>query len=239
VTWTTRQRRILLGLLLAASLFFLLGLSYQRNGGWQGIVNTFKGPVRVGLQVGHLEVSNHPEELANLRYSTGASVGGINEVDVNLSVAQLLRDMLQNEGVTVDMLPATVPPNYKADLFVSLHADSSEDVERRGYKSAVFRYERNKNDTLLKQIIDKNYFYFSGLPDDDNNVSGSMLEYYAFNGQRFKHAVNRKTPAIIVEMGYLSNAEDLEFMEDPVNPAYALKIGILSYLREVGRLGDR
>jgi N-acetylmuramoyl-L-alanine amidase len=151
-------------------------------------------------------------------------------------VAQTLRDMLQVEGIVVDMIPATVPPDYKADLFVSLHADSSEDPERRGYKSAVFRFERNQNDALLKQIIDKNYFYFSGLPDDDNNVSGSMLEYYAFNYQRFKHTVSKKTPAIIVEMGYLSNEADLAFMENPVNPAYALKIGILSYLREVGRM---
>jgi N-acetylmuramoyl-L-alanine amidase len=234
----TRQRRILLGLLLAASLFFLLGLTYQRSGGWQGLLNTVKGPVRVGLQIGHFEVSNHPEELANLRYNTGASVGGINEVDMNLIVAQTLRDMLQNEGIVVDLIPATVPPKYKADVFVSLHADSSEDPERRGYKSAVFRFERNKQDALLKQMIDKNYFYFSGLPDDDNNVSGSMLEYYAFNHQRFKHALHRKTPAIIVEMGYLSNAADLDFMEDPVNPAYALKIGILSYLREVGRIRE-
>jgi N-acetylmuramoyl-L-alanine amidase len=232
----TRQRRILLGLLLAASFFLLLGLTYQRSGGWQGILNSLKGPVRVGLQVGHLEVNNHPEELANLRYSTGASVNGVNEVDMNLVVAQTLRDMLQAEGIVVDMIPATVPPDYKADLFISLHADSSEDPERRGYKSSVFRFERNKNDALLKQIIDKNYFYFSGLPDDDKNVSGSMLEYYAFNHQRFKHTVHPKTPAIIVEMGYLSNKEDLAFMEDPVNPAYALKIGILSYLRGVGRL---
>jgi hypothetical protein len=235
VTWTTRQRRIFLGLLLAVSLFLLLGLTYQRSGGWQGILNTVKGPPRVGLQIGHLEASGHPEELANLRYSTGASVNGVNEVDVNIAVAQILRDMLVNEGVVVELLPATVPPAYKADLFVSLHADSSEDPKRRGYKSAVFRYERNDKDALLKQIIDKNYFYFSGLPDDDMNVSGSMLEYYAFNHERFKHSVHRKTPAIIVEMGYLSNAEDLEFLEDPVNPAYALKIGILSYLREVGR----
>lgn len=238
MTWTTRQRRILLGLLLAVSLLFLLGLSYQRNGGWQGILNAVKGPPRVGLQIGHLEAGRHPEELANLRYSTGASVNGVNEVDVNFAVAEILRDMLVNEGVVVELLPATVPQGYRADLFVSLHADSSEDRERRGYKSAVFRYERNDKDALLKQIIDANYFYFSGLPDDDNNVSGSMLEYYAFNHERFKHSVHPKTPAMIVEMGYISNAEDLAFLEDPVNPAYALKIGILSYLREVGRIKE-
>jgi hypothetical protein len=237
VTWLTRRRRFLLELLLAVSVIFLLGLTYQRNGGWQGILNSLRGPVRVGLQVGHLDVANHPEELANLRYSTGASVNGINEVDVNLLAAQMLRDMLTNEGITVDMLPATVPKNYKADVFVAIHADSSEDAGRRGYKSAIFRQERNKKDMLLKQIIDKNYFYFSGMPDDDSNVSGSMLEYYAFN-KHFKHSVSRKTPAIIVEMGYLSNPADLKFIEDPVNPAYALKIGILSYLREVGRIKE-
>jgi hypothetical protein len=235
VTWLTRQRRLFLALLLSASLFILLGLSYQRSGGWQGLLNSLKGPVRVGIQVGHLDAANHPEELAKLRYNTGASVGGINEVDVNLIVAQTLRDMLSNQGILVDLLPATIPENYKADLFISIHADSSEDAERRGYKSAVFRQKRNQQDTLLKQIIDRNYFYFSGLPDDDNNVSGSMLEYYAFN-KGFKHSVNRRTPAIIVEMGYLSNKEDLIFMQDPTDPAYALKIGILSYLREVGRL---
>ncbi|MGL4611862.1 MAG: N-acetylmuramoyl-L-alanine amidase family protein [Trueperaceae bacterium] len=235
-------RRLLLSLLLVASLLLLLGLNYQRAGSWSPFpnvfsLNVFQGPVRVGLQIGHLEVSNHPEELANLRYNTGASVNGINEVDVNLIVAQTLRDMLLRENIVVDLLPATVPKNYRADVFVSLHADSNEDSERRGYKSAVSRFERNDKDALLKQMIDEHYFYFSGLPDDDNNVSGSMLEYYAFN-KRFKHSIHRNTPAIIVEMGYLSNEDDLAYMEDPANPAYALKIGILSYLREVGRIKE-
>ena len=143
--------------------------------------------------------------------------------------------MLQFEGIEVDVLPATIPPNYQADLLISLHADSSPDDYRRGYKSSHFRYPRNKWEPVLKEHIDNAYFYFSGLPDDDLNVSGSMLEYYAFNRAAYEHTVSRSTPAVIVEMGYISNEEDLAFLRDPVNPAYALKRGILTYLAERGR----
>jgi hypothetical protein len=190
---------------------------------------------RVGLQIGHLEPENQPDELAGLRYSTGGYAHGISEVNVNKATALLLKEMLEFEGISVDILPATVPPNYEADLVIAIHSDSSPDTKRRGYKSAHFRYPRNKWEPILKADIDKAYFYFSGLPDDDENVSGSMLEYYAFNRASYKHTVSRTTPAIIVEMGYISNDKDMAFLSDPVNPAYALKRGILTYLAERGK----
>ncbi len=186
----------------------------------------------MGIQIGHLEVSNHPDELESLRYNTGGVSGERSELEVNESVAYMLKDMLEAEGLVVDLLPATVPRRYRADLFISLHSDSSTDLERRGYKSAYYKHLRNKQDPILKTHIDEAYFYFSGLSDDDANVSGSMLEYYAFNHRRFRHSIARKTPAIIVEMGYISSDHDWMFLKDPVNPAYALKMGILSYLRK-------
>jgi N-acetylmuramoyl-L-alanine amidase len=148
----------------------------------------------------------------------------------------MLKDMLEAEGITVDLLPATVNANYRADVFVSLHSDSSPDRSRRGYKSAHFKTPRNDWEPLLKRHLDENYFYFTGLPDDDENVSGSMLEYYAFNKKRYKHAVAMQTPAVIVEMGYISNQDDLKIIADPVQPAYALKMGIVTYLQDRGRL---
>jgi N-acetylmuramoyl-L-alanine amidase len=221
------------------SLGLLLWLTFQQ-GLWQDIwtqiIEQLDGKTRVGIQIGHLDVINHPDELENLRYNTGGVSGERTELSVNKSVAYILKDMLEAEGIVVDLLPATVPRKYRADLFISLHSDSSPDLERHGYKSAYYKYTRNNQDPILKNHIDKSYFYFSGLRDDDANVSGSMLEYYAFNHTRFRHSVAKKTPAILVEMGYISSESDWEFLKDPVNPAYALKMGILSYLKEVGKI---
>ena len=233
---TYRRPVLLLSLLLAVVLLTYLTL---QQGLWQDLwkqlIESLDGKTRIGIQIGHLEVINHPDELESLRYNTGGSSGNRSELEVNESVAYVLRDMLESEGFLIDILPATVPKKYRADLFISLHADSSPDSDRRGYKSAYYKYLRNNKDPILKTHIDKAYFYFSGLPDDDTNVSGSMLEYYAFNHQRFKHALAKRTPAILVEMGYISNEADWEFLKDPVNPAYALKMGILSYLEEIGK----
>jgi hypothetical protein len=250
----TRRRRVLLGSLLACSSLFLIALWQPGrltsaatlpdllDSVLQRATNSLRGPVRVGLQVGHLDVAKHPDELANLRFNTGGHWAGVNEVDLNLAVAQHLKTSLELDGILVDLLPATLPPGYRADLLISIHADANPDTTRRGYKSAHFvndRYPEGRNalEPLLKAHLDAAYFYYSGLPDDDMNVSGAMLQYYAFNHRRFRHSVHPRTPAVIVELGYLSSSEDMRFLRDPVNPAYALKRGIVSYLTEQGRLG--
>jgi len=99
--------------------------------------------IKVALQIGHLNVANHPNELANLRLNTGGLARGVAEIDVNKAVAGIVKKQLEYYGINVELLPATVPPDYKADLFVSIHADSSIDVRRRGYKSAYAIPERN------------------------------------------------------------------------------------------------
>src|SRR4028118_2251641 len=91
---------------------------------------------RVGLQVGHWKSNELPDELARLRTSTGASAGGLREYQVNLDVAERAAGYLRGYGVAVDILPATVPVNYRADAFVALHAAGSASARSRGLQGA-------------------------------------------------------------------------------------------------------
>lgn len=74
-------------------------------------------PPRVGLQVGHWKNDEVPDELENLRRNTGASGGGKMEWEVNYALAIEIEKILENEGIEVDIIPTTVPPNYWADVF--------------------------------------------------------------------------------------------------------------------------
>ncbi|MEX2542987.1 MAG: N-acetylmuramoyl-L-alanine amidase [Trueperaceae bacterium] len=242
-------RRILLLALLLIAGTVLLALNHPTRteslaestgqaagNGFQRLRNLVLGPPRIGLQVGHLDAEAHPEELARLRVSTGGLGGGMQEVDVNRAVAAALAERLERRGIAVDLLPATVPPRYRAELVVAIHADSSLEPGRRGYKSAVFRPVRNRWDERLKRALDSAYLAGSSLPDDDANVTGDMLEYYAFNGS-FRHSVARRTPAAIVEIGYLSHPSDRELLRRPDRVAALLEEGITAFLEQRGRLG--
>lgn len=193
-------------------------------------------PIVVGIQAGHWRAAQHPAELSKLRSSTGASAFGIDEVDVNLEVAKHIQQQLRPYGIQVDILPATVPPNYQADLFLALHADGIEDAPyRRGYKSAYSEKRNNPRDSSLKRHIDRAYLSATWLPFDANNIQDNMRDYYAFN-RRYVHSLHLNTPALVVEMGYLTNRDDNTFLRDSKRPAAALTQGILSYLQAQGRL---
>jgi len=200
------------------------------------LANAVRGPVRVGLQVGHLGAAEQPEELAELRYSTGAHWDGLDEVEANHAIAAALAERLRARGFVVDVLPATVPPRYRADLLVSVHVDANPNEARSGYKSSHFVPPRNPHELLLKLHLDRAVLRHTTLADDDRNVTGNMLQYYAFNNRRYRHAAHARTPAVIVELGYLSNPHDRRLIERPDRLAAALEAGVLGYLKEVGRL---
>jgi N-acetylmuramoyl-L-alanine amidase len=150
-------------------------------------------------------------------------------------VAVALAERLRSAGIEVDLLPARVPPGYRASLLLSVHADASPDPSRRGYKSAHAVPRRTRREPLLKATVDAAYFAASGLPDDDANVTDAMLDYYAFAHHRLEHAAAPSTPGLIVELGYLSHPLDRAWMSDPTAPAAALADGILRYLAALER----
>jgi len=242
------RRRRWLGSAFTLALLALLGLNWSAAVTGRGTppaalvssleqaVNALRGPPRIGLQIGHLDAAAMPRELAKLRTSTGATAGGLEEVQVNHAVVRALAARLRQDGFTVDVFDATVPRHYRADLVLAVHADASVDPSREGYKSAHFLPLRNGRDPLLKLDVDRAMLARSPLGDDDRNVSLDMLEYYAFNARRFRHAVARSTPALIVELGYLSNARDRAYLERPQRAAQALADGVVAYLHDVKRI---
>ena len=95
------------------------------------------GPPRVGLQVGHWKNKELPDELERLRErGGGTSGGGKAEWEVNLEIAEKTASLLQDQGIIVDILPATIPVAYWADVFIAIHADGSEDPTASGFKAA-------------------------------------------------------------------------------------------------------
>lgn len=185
---------------------------------------------RVGLQVGHWKCAELPAPLASLRRSTGGSGGGYKEVDVNLKVAQLVADILDDYGIQVDIIPATVPPKYKADAFIAIHADANRSSGPRGFKAARSgRSSIPATDDALVKALYAEYLDATGLPRS-SAITNDMLYYYAFSGQG-TYTVASTTPAAIVEMGYLTNPKDRDLMVNSTDVvASGIARGILRFL---------
>ncbi len=169
--------------------------------------------VNVAIQAGHWKAAELPEPLARLRTSTGANGGGRNEAQVTLDIAQRVATLLRDKGLTVEVLPATVPTGYKADLFISLHADGSASTAARGYKvSTRWRSEVAALDALLVQSLDTGYAKVTGMPQN-GSITRAMRGYYAYSTYRGEeYRLGAETPAAILEMGFMSNATDRAVM---------------------------
>lgn len=192
------------------------------------------GPLRVGVQVGHLDNESVPEELEGLtRNGAGATFGQYNERDTVAVIAQLVARELEQAGVVVDILPATVPPGYVADAFVSIHADGNPNQSVRGFKMAGPRRDYSGRSEQLVAALYDSYAQATNLPVD-SSISRRMTAYYAFNWPRYEHAVHPYTPAVIVETGFLTNAADRAFLLNrPADAAAGIAGGVLAFLNNL------
>lgn len=169
--------------------------------------------VNVAIQAGHWKAAELPEPLARLRTSTGAVGGGRSEAQVTLDIAERAARLLRSKGLMVEVLPATVPTGYQADLFISLHADGSASSAARGYKvSTRWRSDVAALDVLLVQALDTGYSKVTGMPQN-GSITRAMRGYYAYSTYRGEeYRLGGETPAAILEMGFMSNASDRNVM---------------------------
>jgi N-acetylmuramoyl-L-alanine amidase len=187
--------------------------------------------IRVGIQAGHWLGGELPDELAHLQLSAGTSAGGATEAEVNRAIALRVATLLESIGVTVDLLPAAVPPGYTADAFVALHADGFRQMSAHGFKVATAWATSRASEQLRTALADE-YARATELPQH-GAITVDMRGYYAFNYRRYVHAIAPTTPAAIVEMGFLTNPDDRALLvARPDLVAVGIANGIVQYLNQ-------
>lgn len=163
------------------------------------------------------------------RHDSGAVCSnGIQEVDVNLSIASIVQKMLVEQGYEVDLLEEFDRrlSGYDADVILSIHNDSCEYVndQATGYKVATslanLQPERSAN---LAACVRGRYGTITGLPVHSTSVTIDMTEYHAFS------EIDQNTPAAIIETGFL-NLDQQFLTERPEVAAQGIVSGITCFL---------
>lgn len=189
-----------------------------------------EGPIKIALQAGHLNAKDAPEEFPNLRERTGTSGGGTTEWQTNLKIAEETKKLLDAKGYSVEILPATIPPNYYADIFVSIHADGNLNTNVNGFKVASPRRDHTNKASLLAQSLQNEYQTTTKLALDPN-ITRNMTGYYAFNWRRYEHSLHPMTVGAIIETGFLTNPNDRKtIVNKPQTSALGIVNGIEKYL---------
>jgi N-acetylmuramoyl-L-alanine amidase len=193
-------------------------------------------PWRVGIQAGHVQIDQLPDEQYRLRSSTGTRWRSLTEVSVNREIADRVARQLREAGILVDLLPATVPPGYDADAFVAIHADDGGGEDPSGWKIAS-PWRSSIASRKLRDAIALSYARASALPEDRYGTTFNMRGYYAFSWTRFEHAVAATTPSAIIETGFLTSATDRKLIvDDPERAARGISMGILAFLGELAHM---
>ena len=185
-----------------------------------GAVPTTQKQVRIGIVSGHWGNGGDPGAVCP---------DGTNELDVNLAIATLVRQKLEAQGYTIDLLKEFDPrlDGYQAALLLSIHSDTCDviDDQATGFKVAASTYSRDKNLTdRLSACLDDRYGRITGLIYRSGNVTLNMTDYHAFS------AIDTSTPAAIIETGFLNLDRSL-LVDHPDVVADGLVAGVLCFVR--------
>lgn len=175
----------------------------------------------------------------------GAVANGIVEKDINLSVARKLRDlcrlsgfktvmtrdsdiMLDSDGETIrqrkvnDMKKRLEIYNSSPNnVVISIHQNKFTVEKYRG--AQTFYSPNNPDSEALAGCVQKNIVSFI-QPDNQREIKKAGKEIYLL--------YNAQAPSVIVECGFLSNAEEAELLKDEkyqTETALAVFSGLMEY----------
>lgn len=154
---------------------------------------------------------------------------GLTEAQVNMTIAQAVVAGLQSRGAVADLLAEfdSRLPDYQADAFVSIHADSCQ-VELSGFKVAALDPGAGGGDAAAERLVAclwREYERATGLPRHPNTVTFDMTRYHAFR------EIAATTPAVIIEVGFLKADREL-LTQRPAQAAAGVVAGIVCFITQ-------
>ena len=185
------------------------------------------------------------------------------ERDLNLKIAQACKKELEKSGVTVYMTRydnntkpglserAQIAADYGADLFISIHNNSSTGTTAMGSEvwvpnsSSYNYYAYTTGQTLGTDIINqlaslglnKRGVYTRNATDGDTYPTGDTSDYYTVINESRRRGI----PGIIIEHAYVSNQSDAENFLSSDSKLAALGAadakGILAYINSAPEKG--
>ena len=127
----------------------------------------------------------------------------INEKDITLDVAKQVRDMLVKKGYVVQMTRdsdeyvslqdrVAISENFKPDIFISIHVNSSTGTEASGIETHYYHQES----IMLAQTL------HASLASAINTKNRGLFKskFYVIN--------HTTVPAILMEIGFISNSAE-------------------------------
>lgn len=180
----------------------------------------------------YIDQGHNPE-----RINAGAEGFGIREQDITYQVGHFLFDILSEDYRFTARLSRPTPQTtlgysntsslkervtqantWKADYFISIHANASENPDINGteaYVSSANSAARYLAQNIVSEIVRRTSTKYNGV----------------FTRPSLYVLKNTKMPAVLVELGYITNYEDNQRMIDnPYQFAYGIYVGILNYL---------
>ena len=178
---------------------------------------TPSGPLPIGVVAGHW--GNDVGAVCD---------GGLQEVDINLAVAQRVVYTLRALGYPTDLLEEFDPrlEDYYAQALVSIHADSCLYPEASGFK--VARVEDSTVPELEDRLVEclvARYQARTELDFHEGSITLDMTRYHTF------YEIDPRTPGAIIEVGFMLADRDL-LLDRQDLVADGIVEGILCFVRE-------
>ncbi len=169
----------------------------------------------------------------NNKFDPGA-IGEVTEQSITIAVTKKLEQILTDMGANVIRLQTESEGigdrdrprranNYNADMFMSIHCNSTTNTAAHG--CGIYDFTP-WSQTLAKGIHDNLVSFFDGVYNDGtDSARGDKYSYYWYT-------LEQSFPSVLVEMGFVSNTRECLIMANPDNQtkmAQAIANGIYQY----------